>query len=80
MGLFRILSVIFAENEAGAGEEVHKVGVVEVLKVDDKLGVRGDVEVSGDFGGGSAVQMGGAVDIEVVVRFGRGSEGRGMVG
>ena len=71
----RIISVIFGEDEVGTGEEFEKMGVIEILEIEDEFSTEGNIEIGGDFGDSSGVEVGGAVDIDIIVSFGRGDEG-----
>lgn len=53
--------------------------VFEIVEIDDKFGVGGDFEISGDFANGSSIKFGGAVDIEKIVMIGRGGKGSNFV-
>ncbi len=48
--------------------------IVSVVKIKDEFGVLRDIEVGLDFVGDRAIQFCGAVDIEVIVGFGRGGK------
>ena len=54
------------------------MGVIEIAEIEDEFGARGNVEVGLDSLRGDVVQLGGAVEIEIVVGLGGGVESGGL--
>ena len=54
--------------------------VVKILKINNKLGVGGDIKVGGDFFGSGSINMGGAVDVKIIIGISRWGKISKLVG